>query len=182
MLSLPLAEGAELRSLEPWNAAEFAAHIDKARTYMLPWVPFAASVVDEDSGREFIQRYADRVPKDDGRLYGIWVDGELKGGTLFRVWEPRMRVCEVGVWLEPSVTGRGLITRAVTHMIDWAVCVRGMHRVEWHASSANKPSLAVAQRLGLTRDGVLREAAELGGTRHDIEVWSVLADEWRNRT
>ena len=182
MLSLPLAEDAELRLLEPWNAAEFAEHIDKVRTHVLPWVSFGATVVDEDSARDLLQRYADRTAKDDGRLYGIWVDGELRGGTLFRVWEPVMRVCEVGVWLAPDATGRGLVTKAVTHMIDWAVCVRGMHRVEWHASSANTPSLAVAQRLGLTRDGVLRQAAELGGTRHDIEVWSVLADEWRNRT
>ncbi|MFD1048836.1 GNAT family N-acetyltransferase, partial [Kibdelosporangium lantanae] len=120
--------------------------------------------------------------KDEARMYGIWVDGELRGGTIFRVWDTRMRACEVGVWLEPGVTGRGLINKAVTHMIDWAVCVRGMHRVEWQASSANKPSLAAAQRLGMTRDGVLRQSVELGGERHDIEVWSVLADEWRNRT
>jgi ribosomal-protein-serine acetyltransferase len=182
VLSLPLTEGAELRSLEPWNAAEFAAHIDEARAYMLPWVPFAAKVVDEDTAREHLQTFADRTADNGARIYGIWVDGQLKGGTIFRVWEPVMRMCEVGVWLAPAVTGRGLITRAVTHMIDWAVCVRGMHRVEWQASSANKPSLAVAQRLGMTRDGVLRQAIELDGDRHDVEVWSVLADEWRDRT
>src|ERR1044072_4309436 len=127
MLSLPLAEGAELRLLEPWNAAGCAERIGGPRAYMLPWVPGAGVVVDEDSAREFLQRYADRVAKDDGRLYGIWIDGQLTGVTLFRVWEPRMRVCEVGVWLEPAGTGRGLITTAVRHMIDWAVCVRGMH-------------------------------------------------------
>jgi ribosomal-protein-serine acetyltransferase len=181
MLSLPIAEGAELRALEPWNAAEFADHIARAREYVAPWVPFATTVVDEETAHELIQRYSDRHAKDDGRLYGLWVDGTLMGGTLFRTWDNRNGTCEVGVWLDPAMTGRGLITTAVKHMIDWAVCARGMSRVEWCCSTANKPSMAVAQRLGMSREGVLRQAFTVNGTRHDVEVWSLLATEWRSR-
>jgi RimJ/RimL family protein N-acetyltransferase len=47
------------------------------------------------------------------------------------------------------------------------------------ASSANTRSVAVAKRLGMTRDGVLRESYPYRGTRHDSEIWSVLAPEWR---
>ena len=54
-----------------------------------------------------------------------------------------------------------------------------MHRVEWMPPSGNKPSLKVAERLGMTRDGVLRESYPHRGVRHDTEVWSVLAPEWR---
>ena len=84
----------------------------------------------------------------------------------------------VGVWLAPEAVGRGLVTRAVRHMIDWAVGVRGMERVEWRTVPANERSVAVARRLGMTRDGVLRSAAPLGGTRHDLEVWALLASDW----
>jgi RimJ/RimL family protein N-acetyltransferase len=31
----------------------------------------------------------------------------------------------------------------------------------------------------MTRDGVLRESYLYRGKRHDVEVWSVLAPEWR---
>jgi ribosomal-protein-serine acetyltransferase len=54
-----------------------------------------------------------------------------------------------------------------------------MHRVEWIASPANEPSLNVARRLGMTREGVLRESYLYRGVRSDMEVWSVLAPEWR---
>ena len=40
-------------------------------------------------------------------------------------------------------------------------------------------TFAVAERLGMTKDGVMREAYLHRGVRHDMEVWSVLAPEWR---
>jgi RimJ/RimL family protein N-acetyltransferase len=63
-------------------------------------------------------------------------------------------------------------------MIDWALRVRGMHRVEWRCAPGNTRSSAVARRLGMTREGVLRQAFPLRGERHDVEVWSLLATEW----
>jgi len=63
-------------------------------------------------------------------------------------------------------------------LIDWAVLERGMHRVEWHAASGNTPSINVARRLGMRRDGVLRDSHLHKGERHDIEIWSLLAPEW----
>lgn len=174
-------DGAELRPLEPWQAAEFLAHIDRARELVDPWIPFAARATDLASARALLQRYADMQAADTGRLYGIWLEGTLVGGVLFRIFDAESGNCEAGCWLEAAGQGHGLVTRAIRKLIDWAVDVRGMHRVEWVASSANTRSVAVAQRLGMTRDGVLRESYPYRGVRHDSEIWSVLAPEWRAR-
>ncbi|MFI8432963.1 GNAT family N-acetyltransferase [Streptomyces sp. NPDC079020] len=172
-------DGAELRPLEVWQAPEFLAHMDRARVVVDPWIPFAAAATDLASARALLQRYADKQAADTGRLYGIWRDGTLLGGVLFRIFDAESGNCEVGCWLEPAGQGSGLITRAMRHLIDWAVDVRGIHRVEWDASAANTASIAVAKRLGMKRDGVLRENYLYRGTRHDSEIWSVLAPEWR---
>jgi RimJ/RimL family protein N-acetyltransferase len=177
MLALPLGEGAELRALEPWLVKEFAAHVDRFRPHLAPWLPWVDRVVDEASARAFLQRYADGQAADGRRIYGIWLDGQLVGGTLFRVFEPEIGVCEIGVWLAPEARGRGLVTTAVRHMIDWAVRTRGMRRIEWHAVTTNERSIAAARRLGMTHEGTLRSAFPHQGVRHDIEVWSLLADE-----
>lgn len=179
MFAISLGEGAELRPIEPWQAEEFLTHIERAREYAGPWVPLTVRVKDLASGRELLQMFADRQAADTGRLYGIWLDGTLVGGVLFRIFDTATESCEVGVWLEPSAAGRGLITKASRVLIDWAVDERGMHRVEWLVSSLNPRSIAVAQRLGMTKDGVLRESFPWQGVRHDMEVWSVLAPEWR---
>lgn len=178
MFSVPLGENAQLRPLEPWQAAEFLDHMDRAREYVDPWIPWAGLSTDLDSARTVLQRYADRAAADTGRIYGIWLDGVLVGGTLFVSFDAKTGVCEVGCWLERSAEGRGLVTRAIRHQLDWAFRERGMHRVQWVNAAHNVRSAAVAQRLGMRLDGVMRASFPYRGERHDHQVWSVLADEW----
>ncbi|MFD9599192.1 hypothetical protein [Streptomyces sp. NPDC059970] len=45
-------------------------------------------------------------------------------------------------------------------------------------SSTSILSINAAKRLGMTRDGVLRELPPCG-ERQGTEIWSVLAPEWR---
>ncbi|MET8829645.1 GNAT family protein [Streptomyces sp. NPDC004610] len=170
---------AELRPLETWHAEEFLAHLDRGRDFITRYIPFGAQATDTDSAREILKRYADLRGTDSGSLHGLWLDGTLVGGVLFRIFDAATGVCEIGCWLEPAATGRGLITRACRVLIDWAVDDRGMHRVEWHAAALNTASVRTAQRLGFTREGVLRESFPWKGVRQDTEIWAVLADEWR---
>ena len=175
-----LGDGAVLRPLEPWRAEEFLAHVERGRESIGRFIGLADAAADLESARAWLQSYADKTAADAGRLYGIWLEGTLVGGVLFRTFDAAQGVCEAGCWLEPAATGRGLVTRGVRALIDWAVHERGMHRVEWHAASGNAASIAVAERLGMRRDAVLRGYHVHRGVRQDIEVWSVLAPEWRD--
>ncbi|MBT2368485.1 GNAT family N-acetyltransferase [Streptomyces sp. ISL-10] len=170
---------AELRPLEPWQAEEFLAHIERGREYIGRYIGLPDAATDVAAARAFLQSYADKAAADTGRIYGIWLEGTLVGGVLFRTMDIAMGTCEAGCWLEPSAAGRGLVTRATREIIDWAVEQRGMHRIEWQVSTANKASIAVAERLGMTHEGVLRGSHLYRGVRHDMEVWSALAPEWR---
>lgn len=178
MFALPLADDAELRPLEPWQAEEFFAHIERARAHTDPWIPWASRSTTLDAARATLQGYADRHAQDAGRIFGIWDRGTLVGGVMFVRFEIDAGTAEIGVWSEPAGSGRGLITRAVRVLVDYALGTRGLHRIEWHNSPTNLASRAVAQRLGMTLDGVLRAAYPYAGVRHDQEIWSLLAPEW----
>lgn len=180
MFAIPLGDdGAELTPLEPWQAEELLAHMDRGREFIGAHVGLPDVVTDLDSARRYLQGYADKAARDAGRLYAIRVDGKLVGGVMFRVFDTEAEMAEAGCWVEPGYAGRGLVTRACRTILDWAIEERGIHRVEWHVSSANAPSIAVARRLGMTRDGVMRQSYPYRGERADMEVWSVLAPEWR---
>ncbi|QES48089.1 RimJ/RimL family protein N-acetyltransferase [Streptomyces venezuelae] len=178
MFSIDLADDAQLFPLEVWHAEEFLAHIDRGREFIGVHVPFPDRATDLESARTLLGTNAAKAAADGARLYGIRVDGILRGGVLFPAFDAEQGVCEVGCWLEPAAAGRGLITTACRVLIDWAFHTRGMHRVEWHVSSANAKSIAVAERLGFTREGVLRENFRHRGVRQSTEIWSVLAHEW----
>ncbi|GGW74483.1 N-acetyltransferase [Streptomyces lucensis JCM 4490] len=180
MYATPLGDsGAELRPLEVWHAEELLAHIDRGREFIGRHIGLPDAVPDLDGARAWLTSYAGKRAADAGSLHGIWLDGRLVGGVLFRVWDSPSGVCEAGCWLEPAAAGRGLVTLGMRVLLDWAFDERGMHRVEWHASSANEPSIGVARRLGMTREGVLRENYPHRGVRTSTEVWAVLAPEWR---
>jgi ribosomal-protein-serine acetyltransferase len=182
MFSVPLGESAELRPLEPWLAEEFAAYVEAERAHLAPWLAWARSITDPGSARQWLQKYADDQARDGGRIYGIWLDDALVGGALYRVFDAAAGSCEIGVWMAAAAQGRGLVTRAARRLIDWAVEARGIARVEWRVVPGNARSIAVAQRLGFTREGVLRQFFPLDGVRQDIEVWSLLASEWQPAT
>ncbi|MGW8776764.1 GNAT family N-acetyltransferase [Streptomyces sp. NPDC055796] len=178
MFSIDLADDARLIPLEVWHAEEFLAHMDRGRAFIGEHIALADKVTDLDSARAFLSSYAQKTAADGGRLYGIRVGATLVGGVLFRTFDSDSGTCEVGCWLEPQAAGRGLVTKACRILIDWAFRERGMHRVEWRASAANARSLAAAERLGMTREGVLRESHPHRGVRQDTEIWAVLAHEW----
>lgn len=181
MFALPLTTDAELRPLDPWRAEEFLAHLGRARQHIAPWVSPAFVATDLESARAVLLRYADKWARDAGGIWGIWLDGTLVGGVMFVSFDAGLGVCEAGCWLEPGVEGRGLVTRAVGFIVDWAVHERGIHRVEWRTNAHNMRSISVAKRLGMRRDGTLRQLYPGPGGRIDLEVWSVLAPEWEAR-
>jgi ribosomal-protein-serine acetyltransferase len=180
MLATSLGEdGAQLRALEPWQAEEYLTHLNRGREFIGRFIGLPDAATDLESSRSFLTAYAEKAIADTGRIWGIWVDSTLVGGVLFRTMDVPHGTAEAGCWLEPSAVGKGLVTRACRVIIDWAIEQRGIHRVEWLVAAENAASIAVAERLGMTKEGVRRESFPHRGKRHDVEIWSVLAPEWR---
>ncbi|MEW2632581.1 GNAT family protein [Streptomyces sp. NPDC048389] len=178
MFSLPLRDTAHLCPLEVWHAEEFAAHMDRAREHIRPWVGPDFVTDGIEGARATLRRYAERQAADGARLYGIRLDGTLAGGVMFTDFSTASGSCEVGCWLEPSAEGHGLVTAACRALLDWAFLTRGIHRAEWHCRADNDRSSAVARRLGMTLEGVRRASWPFDGVRHDSQLWAVLAREW----
>jgi len=180
VFSMTVAEGVRLRPLEVWHAVDFAEHLDRAREHIRPWVGPAFVTDSVDGARATVQRYADAAAADGARLYGLWEGDVLVGGVMFVTFDPGWGICEIGCWLEPAAEGKGLITRSVSALLDWAFGTRGMSRAEWRCRTDNERSVAVAHRLGMHSDGVLRSSWVYQGRRYDKQVFSLLRHEWRH--
>jgi ribosomal-protein-serine acetyltransferase len=178
VFKVDLGGGAELRPLEPWQAEEFLAHMDRARSFVHPWIAWASRSTTLETAKKTLQQYADMQARGEGRILGIWLDDVLVGGVMAFRWDTYADACEVGCWLEEAGTGLGLITKAAGRLIDWLFTERGIQRVEWHCRPDNVASSNVARRLGLTHEGTLRANFPWHGVRHDTEIWSILAPEW----
>ena len=178
MFAIPLTDDAELRPLEVWQAEEFFAHIERAREQVNRWIGFAAASPDLAGARATLQRYADKQAADTGRIFGIWDRGVLVGGCMYPNFDAERGTCEIGVWTEPAGQGHGLVSAAVRHLLDYALIERGMERAEWHCDPENERSWAVAKRVGMSAEGIMRSAYVAHGKRHDSQIWAILRDEW----
>ncbi|WP_424217722.1 GNAT family N-acetyltransferase (plasmid) [Streptomyces sp. BI20] len=74
--------------------------------------------------------------------------------------------------------GRGYATDAARVLTSYAFNSLGLHRVSAAIGPDNNASMAVAARLGMQREGVLRDHVHTGGVWRDSVLYSVLAHEW----
>ncbi|WP_238343707.1 GNAT family N-acetyltransferase [Microbacterium sp. RG1] len=161
---------AYLSPLEIWQAEEFADHLDRAREFIRPWVGPSFVTDSVEGATATLARYADSAAADGGRLYGIWVDGVLRGGVMFVSFSAAAGVCEIGCWLEPAAEGRGLVMRAVCTLLDWALL--GLRNME---IALTPPQLlanihAVQRARGLTLSTDLKDPIKKSAAPINLDV------------
>jgi RimJ/RimL family protein N-acetyltransferase len=86
---------------------------------------------------------------------------------------------DIGYFLAPEARGRGVMTRAVRMLTEWAFDNLPVDRLEITTEPANAASRAVAERAGYTFEGVLRSHTMIKGTRRDMAMYSLLRGELR---
>ena len=105
-------------------------------------------------------------------------DGTWLGELAVTGWDPDNRSCGIRIALEPHARGRGIGPEAMRAVIDHLFTSTPTHRLELDVYSINPRALAVYERLGFVREGVLRDALLWEGTFSDAIQMSVLRPEW----
>lgn len=178
MFKMPLGEGLELRLLEPRHAEEVFCVVDANRERLrrwLPWVDFTKCAADTEG---FLAGQMARLAHGESISAGLWVDDAFAGIVEGRL-EPANRIMDLGYWLAAEYEGRGVITRACRELCRYAFEDLGYQRIELRSAADNRRSCAVAERLGMEIEGVLRSAFRLGDRQLDINLYALLAEDWR---
>ncbi len=118
---------------------------------------------------------------DPGRAFYAVVDpaGTPLGWLCLMEVQPAHRSVELGyVTFGPPLQRTVLATEAFHLIMKHVFETLGMARLEWTCTAGNVRSQRAAERLGFTREGVMRSKLVLKGQTHDIPLYSMLADEW----
>ena len=151
------------------------------RVYLRTWLPFVdglKEVADEEAflNEQLALPYADR-----NIVFVIGQGHELCGLVGFVITENINHRTEIGYWLIPEYQGRGIMTRCVRHLCEWAVSERGMNSIRIRCAAGNAPSNAIPRRLGFTLEGVEREGELMADGQYvDLNVYSILKREIEN--
>ena len=168
-------EEASVRSFTRADAELLFGVVDGERERLARWMSFVETTRSVEDEFAFIDRC--RASDVDVEGNGIWVGDDLAGGIGMSV-HPLFNSGEIGYWLRERFEGRGLVTRACRLFVDHAFRNLRLHRVEIRAAVGNTRSQAVPERLGFTREAVLREAVRSSTGYHDTIVFGLLEHEW----
>lgn len=181
MRDLLLPAGIEMRRWRAGDAAALFAAVEQDRTRLARWMPWVPYSTAEGAFGSFI---TDAVrAEDQGTAFhrGLFDGGRVVGGCGTSVDLVNLEA-DVGYWLAASHEGRGIVTAAVSAFLDFLFADYEVHRVVIRAAVDNIRSRAVAERLGFTAEGILRESLMLDDVPTDAAVYSMLDREWAARS
>lgn len=149
----------------------FVGHDDVWR--FMPYGPFSSS--------SQYHRWIRETERDDTvnffAIKNVQSDA-FEGVASFLRIAPEAGSIEVGhINFSPALQKTRAATEAIFLMMAWAFDV-GYRRFEWKCDALNVGSRRAAQRLGLSYEGVFRQAAVVKGRNRDTAWFAAIDSEW----
>lgn len=134
----------------------------------------------EEYGREQLASRRDRLGLDTpSRALALVVEheGRVVGDVALWVSDETGAKGEVGWVFHPDAAGRGLATEAAAALLEIGFGRYGMHRVVAQLDARNAASVRLCERLGMVREGLLRQDWWSKGEWTDSLVYAALASD-----
>jgi ribosomal-protein-alanine N-acetyltransferase len=136
-----------------------------------------------EEARDLIRRQQHWFAEKEGIRWGITRKGEdvvIGSCGLFRFDEGfRRAIC--GYELNQAEWRQGIMSEALTVMLDYAFGPMDLHRVEAVVDDVNEKSKALLRKLGFTQEGTLRQRFYFRERFLDEHYFGILRDEWKQR-
>jgi RimJ/RimL family protein N-acetyltransferase len=171
-----------LRRFRPADLAAFVAYRsapDVAR--FQSWdAPYPAAAAERLIGA-MLTKHPDTAGEWFQFAVALAGTGELIGDCAARTDGDDLRLAEIGYTIAPEHQSRGYATEAVRTLLGYLFGQRGKHRVSASCDPRNIASARVLERVGMRREGHLRESTWAKGEWTDDLIYALLGREWPAR-
>jgi ribosomal-protein-serine acetyltransferase len=171
----------KLRLVKEDDTEELSLRVDQNREHLRRWASWVDGTTTTADTLKFVQFCLNSAVAGTGFHYALQLDGQIVGLVTFNTIEKINRCATMGYWLAKSQTGRGLMTMAAKTLISEGFRQLELNRIQATVATENFPSQAVCDRLGLKKEGILRQAEWVNDHFVDLTMNSVLRSEWMAR-
>jgi len=105
-------------------------------------------------------------------------NGALIGEAVLKITNPVTLQGEIGFGVAPQLWKQGFATEIGHAMLELAFGHFKLHRVSAQCAPDNKASIRVMQKLGMAREGLLRDLYQARGKWWSAVIYSVLDSEY----
>ena len=139
---------------DPAFAATFAQAMRDSYEAMR-FIPSWRSAVDVDIAAKSLRTSIELADREVVRHAFVLGTGDYVGRLDLHSWDDEVPKCELGYFANAPLGGRGLMTEACQALLDVAWSM-GVVRVQAICDGRNERAIRLAERLGMQREGVLR--------------------------
>jgi ribosomal-protein-serine acetyltransferase len=151
---------------------------DQNRLHLREWLPWVDGTKTVEDSLHFIEGSLDAWQEGKAFDLGIWYKEQIVGGIGIHHFNERDKNTEIGYWLSKEFVGKGVMTNSVKALVNYIFNVMKLHRVEIRAGVGNNRSVAVPERLHFKFEGIAREAELMYDYYRDLNVFSIIINEW----
>ncbi len=142
-----------------------------------PWGPNT-----EQETVEFVKEVLEDAKKEPRSRFTYAVilqeSGEMIGAGELTIQDETNRVGEIGYILNPTYWGLGLATEAAKRLIEYGMNELKLHRIYATCDPRNTASSRVLEKVGMRKEGQIREHLLMKDGWRDSFLYSILEQEW----
>lgn len=204
MFKLTVDPNIHLRTFHPDDAEEIFNLIERNRVRLRPWIHPSALPETPKASRvfaaecffnsladpmEMLTIYAEYFQELEGYFrsetpqneMGIWVDEKLIGAASMSRLQDSSTAAEFGYWITEEYEGKGIVTRCVSALMDYAMDNMDIQRFVIGCAATNPRSRAVPKRLGYRLHVTQPNGEVVGEFVYDRAIYGIRSAVWRER-
>lgn len=178
---MSVAHGISVVPVRLADAGALARLVSDNIGHLQPFMPKVASL-DSLAATEQYLLYAEQARASGTILeWHIFSNERLCGAIRLNHIEPEHGKASVGYFLGEKFQGSGLATASVRAVLQYAFERLELNRIELRCASDNVASQRVAERLGFSWEGLLRQAEKIDGAYLDHFIYALLREDFMAR-
>ncbi|PYZ95034.1 RimJ/RimL family protein N-acetyltransferase [Salipaludibacillus keqinensis] len=151
---------------------------NRSRNYLREWLPWIDYVTKLEDTMNYIKECLTGFAEQKTMITAIVFKREIIGVSGYNEINWSNRTAHIGYWLGEGYQGKGLVTKVVWALTDYAFRELRLNKVDIRAAEGNHKSRAIPERLGFVEEGSIRQAEWLYDHYVDHIVYGMLVDEW----
>ena len=166
-----------LRTPEIDDAEDIFEYAKKPNvTRYLTWEPHKSM----SDTLEYINMVSNKIKKDEAGEWGIQLKetGKIIGSIGFVLYDQNSSCGELGYVIAEEYWGQGIMTEAISRVIQFAFENMGLQRVEAVHYPENPASGRAMQKAGMFYEGLLRSKAFAKGKYWDLMIYAITKNDY----
>jgi len=176
-IHLSFGQEIQLKSLKPEDSVELFQLVESNRNHLREFLGWLDHNKSEKDTATFISKEQQLVSRGESLTLSIRYQEKLVGLVGFHNIDPLNHSASIGYWLDQIHEGKGIMTRSVKTVIDYARYALKLHRIQILCAIENKKSQKIPESLDFKKEGTLKDAIWHYEHYFDAYIYGLILNE-----